>query len=514
VSDGTTILHLVLTQGAAQPAHEAVTDGSRALSYAALVDETAKIAAALAARGVAAGDRVALCLPNSIEFLEAALACLWIGAIFVPVSMADPTNRLTAIYESCDPVLRLTESSEQWSPSRWPGVSVALLREEAKEPVPISATPDAPSYCIYTSGTTGSPKGVLVSGIAFSAAIEAATTGMAIGSSTRALCVSPFHFDGSFGTLFTVPTVGGTLVIPRREAVALPRMFFRLLVGAQITHTSFSPSYLRLLLHSSDRERFAASCLRTLGLGGEALHREDLERLWAIVPELRIFNRYGPTETTIAVTTTELARESIGSRAAVPIGTPHPRVSFVLVDSADRIIEGVNEIGELYIGGIQLMTGYLGDDALTASVLRTDLVEGTTLYRTGDLALRNVAGQFVCVGRSDSVVKRSGVRISLEEVSAGLRRLKDVLEAACVAFARDDELGIAAFVVTASRAATPEALLHAALNELPVTMLPDMLKVIEEIPLGASGKLDERALLLASGLAPLTSCRPRPNVPS
>ena len=100
-------------------------------------------------------------------------------------------------------------------------------------------------------------------------------------------------------------------------------MFFRILEREQISHTSFSPTYLRLLLGSPEIGRLATSSLVTMNLGGEALTMADLRALWAAAPELRVFNRYGQTETTIAVTTYRLDRETMADATRVPIGTPN-----------------------------------------------------------------------------------------------------------------------------------------------------------------------------------------------
>ena len=156
-----------------------------------------------------------------------------------------------------------------------------------------------------------------------------------------------------------------------------------------------------------------------MALGGEAPSKADIRAVWAASPGLRVVNRYGPTETTIAVAHLELTPELLDA-GLVPIGRPHPGSSFHLVDEHGRLVNGPGVVGELYIGGRQLMAGYLNDPALSSAVLRTDVVEGTALYRTGDLVLRDDRGNYVYVGRSDRVIKRHGVRMSLVEVTEAL----------------------------------------------------------------------------------------------
>jgi acyl-CoA synthetase (AMP-forming)/AMP-acid ligase II len=241
--------------------------------------------------------------------------------------------------------------------------------------------------------------------------------------------------------------------------------------------------------------------LEIVALGGEACSIADIRALWAAAPRLRVFNRYGPTETTIAVSTSELTPE-ITAEGIVPLGYPHPNVSFHLLDERGAIIDEPDRVGELYIGGPQLMTGYWGAPDLSSAVLRTDVVPGQTVYRSGDLVYRDKRGAYVYVDRADRVIKRSGVRISLIELSETLRGLDGVTAAACVVFDNDGALGIVAFVIT-EEPMTGRDLQQAARDVLPETMLPDRVEVIESFPLAQSSKIDERLLLSRAGLRPL-----------
>jgi D-alanine--poly(phosphoribitol) ligase subunit 1 len=500
------VLRGIIHQADTGPEQPAVKDLDRELNYAQLCGEAARLGCGLVTRGVKEGDRVALHLPNSVDFVTAAVACLWIGAIFVPLAVTDPEARKATIVADCAPSLVITSDPDEDSmvlPSFGPTpvVPISSLRlegGETLEPVPASRRE---AYAIYTSGTTGTPKGVLISTGAFAAAVEATVLALGLDRTTRALCVSPFYFDGSFGTLFPTLYSGGAVVIRPREALLFPRTFFNAVLKEEITSTGFSPSYLRLLLANNQMAKLANSTLQILALGGEASSVADLRAVWAAVPKVRVFNRYGPTETTIAVTHVELTPEMTAD-GIVPIGEPHPHVSFHLVGEDGAVIDGEGRTGELYIGGAQLMTGYWGAPALTDEVLRTDVVPGELVYRTGDLVYRDGNGRYVYVDRADRVIKRSGVRISLVELSEAMRSLANVSAAACVTFDHDGELGIVAFVV-AERPVTALELQQAARERLPDTMLPNRVELVDELPLTASSKLDERLLLSEAGLLPL-----------
>jgi non-ribosomal peptide synthetase component F len=202
-----------------------------------------------------------------------------------------------------------------------PVVPLGALRADGG---PVAAALPASSrvaYAIYTSGTTGTPKGVLIGNPAFFAAVESTADAVGLTGSTRTLCVSPFYFDGSFGTLFPTLFVGGAAIIRPRDALLFPRTFFTTVANESITSTGFSPSYLRLLLASPQLTSLAGSTLQMIALGGEACSIADIRALWAAAPQIRVFNRYGPTEATIAVSHLEVTPE-ITATGVIPLGTP------------------------------------------------------------------------------------------------------------------------------------------------------------------------------------------------
>jgi D-alanine--poly(phosphoribitol) ligase subunit 1 len=501
------VLGAVLDHADRAPDRPAVKDLDRALTRGELRAAAGRVAVGLLQKGVEPGDRVALLIGNSVDFVVAALGCLWAGATFVPLAITDPDVRRAQIVADCRPALVITAGSDQAAPSglpvgtAWTSLAAlnlsALSVADGRMPPPVTGPI---SYIIYTSGTTGIPKGVQISPEAFSTAVEACADAVGLTANDRALCVSPVHFDGSFSAIFPPLVRGVPLVIPDREALLFPRRFFSIVIDEGITATSFSPSYLRLLRVSGRMARLADTPLRVMALGGEAPSTADIRAVWAANPRLRVVNRYGPTETTIAIAHLELTPELLDA-GPVPIGHPHSGSSFHLVDEHGRLVNRPGAVGELYIGGPQLMAGYLNDPALSAGVLRTDVVDGSALYRTGDLVFLDDRGNYVYVGRSDRVIKRHGVRMSLVEVTEALGGLAGVASAACTTFDREGDLGVVAFVVP-DRELTPVAVRRAASERLPETMLPDQFVLVADLPLTSSSKVDERRLLKEAGLSP------------
>ena len=496
------VLGAVLDHADQAPDRPAVKDLDRALTRGELCAAAGRVAAGLRQKGVEPGDRVALLIGNSVDFVVAALGCLWAGATFVPLAITDPDLRRAQIVADCRPAQVITAGSDHTVPTglpvgtAWTSLS-ALSASDGSTPPPVAGPI---SYIIYTSGTTGNPKGVQIPPAAFFTAVQACAEAVGLTADDRALCVSPVHFDGSFSAIFPPLLRGVALVIPDREALLFPRRFFSIVISEGITATSFSPSYLRLLRAGGRLARLADTPLRVMALGGEAPSTADIRAVWAASPGLRVVNRYGPTETTIAVAHLELTPELL-DEGLVPIGHPHRGSSFHLVDEHAKLVDRPGVVGELYIGGPQLMAGYLNDSARSAAVLRTDIVEGTTLYRTGDLVFRDDRSNYIYVGRSDRVIKRHGVRMSLVEVTEALGRLDGVASAACTTFDLEGDLGVVAFVVPDGEL-TPLAVRQAASERLPETMLPDQFVLVADLPLTSSSKVDERRLLKEAGLSP------------
>ncbi len=482
-----------------RPGAEAVRDDQESLTYSELLDRVCAIASGLSALGVDPEDRVALWLPNSAAFVTVALGCLWLGAAFVPLSTTDPPARIARILDDCEPKLVVSLDGSEALPgnSRWRHTDITAVLAAAGSAPPRAQDPGRDAYLIYTSGTTGMPKGVRIPASAFAWAISTGTRMMGLDAATRALSVSAFHFDGSYGNLFPPLVAGGSIFIPKREQLIFVKRFYSAVLEEGITHTGFSPSYLRLVLSSPKLPNLGHSDLRTLSLGGEECVARDLAHIWGVLPDLRVFNYYGPTESTIEVTTYEVERDCLET-GEVPLGVPHAGVSFHLVRPDGTTIDGSDETGELYIGGQQLMKGYWGDDSLTAAVLRDDVVPGDVLYKTGDLVRRDRRGRYMYVGRCDDVVKRRGVRTSLGEIGRVLRGVEGVTGAVCLAIEIGGALGLAAFVEAGLDITVPK-LLEAGSAQLPATMLPDEIFIVRSLPMTSSGKVDRAALLQAAG---------------
>ncbi len=479
-----------------RPHAQAASDPTRTLDWEGLRAEVEAVAAGLGSRGLGPGDRIGVHLPNSLDFLVVALAAGWSGATFVALDATSPPARTAALVADSRPTLVVTTSDPEGA-----GLGAVATARPADlclsgRPVPRPLASDAPAYLVYTSGTTGSPKGVVIGRPALDTSLSAMNGIIGLGPQTRSMCVSPFHFDGSYATLFGTVHAGGLVTIPARDEVMFPRAFVRWLRTNEVDTTGFSPTYLRLLAADGAIASLGAGSLRVLGLGGEPLVAADVLGLLEAAPQLRVYNRYGPTEATIAVTHHRLRPEELEADQPVPLGSPHPGTSFHVLGKDHRPLPPGSP-GELWIGGAQLMDGYWDGQRADARMLRAGVVPGCVAYPTGDLVRPDGAGVLTWLGRTDDVIKRRGVRISLAEVSSALRQVDGVEAGVALAHGEGPGTRIAAFVVASGGAETVRSGLAA---RLPEAMLPDRVVVVDHLPVGSSGKLDRAALLRRAGL--------------
>ncbi|TCK00105.1 non-ribosomal peptide synthase/polyketide synthase [Nocardia alba] len=487
---------------AAQPDHEAVTDGDRTLTYRELDRASSRLARVLIDGGVGPDDVIAVGLPRSIESVLAVWAIAKSGAAWLPVDPSYPLDRITHMVTDSGARLGLTVSESQ---SALPGPIDWLVLDELKlmaecagrssDPVtdadrvrPLRAEDLA--YVIYTSGSTGAPKGVLVTqtGIAGFAAEE--TARMFGAADARVLQVGSPSFDISVMELLLAVDSAATLVIapPGRHVGA---ELAQLLSEQRVTHALMTPSGLAVL------DPAPLDALRMVMVGGEACP-PDLIARWTAGPVPRAFvNAYGPSETTVATNISA----PLTADTPLTLGTPLRGISQWVLDSRLRPVP-VGVAGELYVAGAQLARGYRSRAALTAArFVACPWAPAERMYRTGDLVRWTPDGTLDYLGRNDDQVKLRGFRIELGEVESALLAQLSVHRAVVVVRAdthRGDQL--VAYVVPAlDRAARAEADLVDALaaalrGTLAAHMVPSAFVVIDALPLTPSGKLDRSAL--------------------
>ncbi|WP_432132907.1 amino acid adenylation domain-containing protein, partial [Streptomyces tendae] len=486
---------LFTAQARRTPNRPAVEYREEELDYAELDARSNRLARRLIAHGIGPESFVALAVPRSLDLAVALLGILKSGAAYVPVDPEYPRERVRQIMADTVPAAVVTVSGVR---DRLPAESeAAVLLLDA--PVASAASDDAevtdaervrpllpahPAYVIHTSGSTGRPKGVVVShaGIASLAATQ--VPGFGVDEESRVLQFASVSFDASVSEFCMAWCAGAALVVAAPEERAAGEPLERLLTRRRITHATIPPAALGQM--SPD----AVPAGLAVVLAGEA-SAPDLVARWAA--RHRLFNAYGPSETTVDAAFHPCTPDVKGS---VPIGRPsvNTRV-FVLDEALGPVPAGV--AGELYVAGVGLARGYLNRPDLTAERFVADPFgrPGERMYRTGDVVRWTREGILEFLGRGDGQVKIRGFRIELGEVESVLAGHPAVAQ--CAVVVREDRAGdrrLVAYVVPNGEPVGSTALRAHVAATLPEYMVPAAFVTLDVLPVNLSGKLDRAAL--------------------
>ncbi|MCK0089317.1 amino acid adenylation domain-containing protein [Rhodococcus sp. F64268] len=477
-----------------------VVDGAET-SYREAGARVEALARALTARGVGAGSVVGVAVGRDAGLPLALLAVLRCGAVYLPLDVDYPRDRLQYMLDDARPICVLV-SAETAGDVGWmdlPAVRVDAagmeIRTESVLPE-IPVADDGLAYIIHTSGTTGKPKGVMVTSANLAAFAD--TTGRLgwIGSDDRVMAVTTVSFDIAVLELLCPLALGASVVVAPRSSVVDPEKLAALIEASGATVVQATPSLWRLLLTVP-----GVRTVRAL-IGGEAVPAELADQLTTVSDE--VWNVYGPTEATVWATTDRLT-----AGAPVTIGGPWIDVRATVLDDLLREVPE-SAFGELYLGGAQIARGYLNRPGLTATRFVADPRRpGERLYRTGD-AVRRRRGRIQYLRRTDDQVKVRGFRIELGEVETALRALPEVTDAAAkVAAIADGSSRLFGYVVVRDAAAADPVRMRQALAEsLPDQFVPQAITVVESLPRTLNGKLDRAGLPAPAITAPPSGTRP------
>ncbi|WP_407664681.1 non-ribosomal peptide synthetase [Micromonospora tarensis] len=431
------VVELFAAQARRTPEALAVITDERTLTYAELDAASDRLAGELTGRGAGPERLVAVALPRSADLVTGLLAVLKSGAGYAPIDPAQPAARIAALLADLAPELVLTSAATADARPELGDRPVLADRPETWRDEPVRRHPVGPdnvAYVIYTSGSTGRPKGVVVTHAGLANQLRWLAAAHPVGPDDVVLARTAVTFDAAGWELW-LPLLNGAAVALApaevgREGADLVAFVER--VG--VTVAQFPPSLLAALPAPSGQHRLAR-----VFAGGEALPvalARDVARDWGV----RVVNLYGPTETTIQVTSMTWTPDDPEPRT-VPIGRPVAGTRIYVLDAALRPVP-VGVSGEIYIAGAQLARGYLGRAGLSAErfVANPFGPPGSRLYRTGDLGSWRRDGALRFQGRGDDQVKVRGFRIELGEVAAVVADHPDVDRAAAVV--REDVPGL------------------------------------------------------------------------
>lgn len=451
-NDAGSIHVLIETQVLRTPTAIAIEFEGEFLTYAELNHQSNQLAQYLQQYGAEPGKLIGICVDRSLLLFVALLAVLKTGAAYIPLDPDYPQDRLEYMLNDADALLVLTES--HLVPDR-PYLQNRLvfcldthrdvIQQQSADQVRQRTKPEDLAYVIYTSGSTGQPKGVEVRHQSVVNLLQSLAAIPGCGSQDRMLCLSTICFDMVVPELYLPLTVGGRIVLAKRQLATDPVQLGQVLQERQITIMQATPTLWQLLMTSG----WQGSSRLKMWCGGEALLPPLANQL--LVSGRELWNLYGPTETTVW---SAAYRVEAGVNPGL-IGTAIDQTQIYLLSPSEETGElrrsQVGETGEVYIGGIGLARGYRNRSALTQEKFVSHPFSAdpaARLYKTGDLACYLPDSTIKFMGRADHQIKVRGFRVELGEIEATLMQSPLVEAAAVVAHREaDDRTTLAAYVV-------------------------------------------------------------------
>ena len=424
------------------------------------------------------------------------LGCAKAGIPYCPVDASMPAERAEEIASAIgnDIILGVSEIAIEG----YDVIGPERLRRITEDPKLQSAVWDDayPTddrqvfYIIFTSGSTGKPKGVEVTAGNLKNFVEwsAALTEEKGGKKLNFLNQAPFSFDLSVMDTYTCLATGGKLACLDMTLLADMKKMFDFMKDEQVQCWVSTPSFAEMCMADPVFTGENFPHMRLFLFCGERLTVETAAKLRQKFPDARIVNTYGPTESTVAVTSQEITDEIINGSDLLPIGKPKKGTELLIRD------------GEIYITGDTVAKGYFNDIQKTnEAFVYTEDARGKKVraYKTGDKGFFR-HGRYYCTGRSDHQIKMRGYRIELGDIEENLVALEEV-EQAAVLPRRDGEKikSLTAFVNAPELSGTlaDAKLIKFLLKEkLPHYMIPRNIKFVDKLPMTANGKLDRKKL--------------------
>lgn len=471
----------------------AIEQATERITFAELLWCARSIAHDLSANGLRRGDRVALILPNSIEFAALYYGVMMAGGIAVLLNAAAKQRDLEAWLRHSDSAVVCIEARNSEAVSAIGRLAhpprVLQASGDWKRPFGLAAgphtflevdpEPDDPACILYTSGTTGDPKGVVLSHANIGSNTAAIVEYLELSPDDSVVSVLPFYYSYGSSLLHSHIKAGARIVL--QQNLIYPHAVVETLSSQRATGFSGVPSTFALLLARVKLHEYDLSALRYLTQAGGAMSPALTQRLRRALPHARLFVMYGQTEATarLAYLSPERLDDKLGS-----VGRPVRGVEIEVREESGAPVEA-GQAGEVWVRGPNVMLGYWRNPAATAQVK----VGGW--LKTGDEGCLDAEGFLYLAGRRSDMIKVGAHRIHPQDIEDAICELASVQEAAVVGV--DDEiLGqvIKAFVVPAAGATVQATHIQGHCRErLPSYKVPKFVEILASLPKTATGKV-------------------------
>lgn len=463
------------------------------LTYRELNQRANNLARQIQKQAVVPDTIVGIMVDRSLEMVIGILAILKAGGAYLPIDPQYPNERIEYMLQESEAKILLTQD-DCIDDIDFSGTTINIQDQTVYSGDGTNLanvnTPQDLVYVIFTSGSTGKPKGVMIEhqNVANLIQFEHAKTN--VDYRTKILQFASISFDVSFQEIFSTLLAGGQLYLVSQERRdQIPKLFEY--VDEEGIEVLFLPTALvKYIFSETEYSGHLPESVKHIIAAGEQLIVSAKLREYIQKHQIFLHNHYGPSETHVVTTLTMSPNKEIADLPT--IGRPIDNTQIYIVDR-DRQLQPRGIMGELCIGGKSVGRGYLHRADFTEEKF-IPFIDGTRLYRTGDIARWKEDGTIEFLGRMDQQVKIRGFRIELGEIEGALLNHKQLREVVVIDHKDDQNNRCLVAYYVADSELTVSEFRDFLSQKLPDYMIPGYFIKLTQIPLTSNGKVNRRAL--------------------
>ena len=437
-------------------------------------------------------------MPRSLELLIAILGVLKSGACYIPIDPTYPEKRIEYMLNNSKAKLLIT-CNELYDNLEFNN-KVCINDEEIKfqnyQNLKNVNTPEDMSYIIYTSGSTGLPKGVILKHKSLSNLCAHLNSKVEFLQPEcqykNIVSVTTASFDiFIFETLVCLQR-GLKIILANEDEQRIPPLLDKLINKNDAQIIQMTPSRMQIFIDNIE-DMPNLSKLKYVTLAGEPLPLNLRDKLIKLGVK-KVYNGYGPSETTVFSTFTDVTNSK-----EINIGVPLANTQVYILDKNLKMVP-IGVAGELYIAGDGVGKGYLNREDITKErYIENPFIENSVMYKTGDICKFDTNGKIYYLGRADNQVKIRGLRIELEEIENKILEFPLIKKAKVIKQVIGNREIISAYFIATRRIRITELRKHL-YNNLPNYMIPSYFTALDEFPYTPNGKIDKNALPIPNGV--------------
>ncbi|MFC6322678.1 D-alanine--poly(phosphoribitol) ligase subunit DltA [Companilactobacillus baiquanensis] len=479
-------------------------NGSEKRTYQELIEESDRIANLLQEKFLPKKSPIIIYGGQQFEMLVMFLGAIKAGHPYIPVDDASDPSRIIQINSVAHPVLVLNWSEVDNFHIDTPIITKAeienaLNSEDDIYDSALSIGDDDNFYIIFTSGTTGTPKGVQITTHNLLDFVDWACAEFDYDNNRKIMLQAPFSFDLSVFSIYPGLVSGSTLDVVDKDTTKNFGKLEKAILDSNFDTWISTPSFFEMCLLFRNFDHEHVQNLHKFIFCGEELTHATAQKLLKRFPKAKLYNTYGPTENTVAITSVQITPETLVKYDRLPIGYLKGNMHHFL-DNAVNDANGY-QTGELMVSGPDVSKGYLNNPQQTKRAFEE--IDDRIYYHTGDMVNESQDGMLFYKGRTDFQIKMHGYRIELEEIDSLLGNLAQVKQS-CTVPLYNNKKQVSKIIANIVLENQFKELDQRELNiqikdELRKTtmeyMIPNVLQFVEDLPISSNGKIDRKALM-------------------